>query len=130
LRTADGQNRADMFETNRLAPVILVDGKPAEGLPEIKRRGPGVWVYEWKPPPGLGGARATFGVTFDGQHVVAPRIVPIATDRWTAAYPSEAMGSGCDVSQTTKSGTTAGLAACASALAVGSMMRRRRRRSP
>jgi hypothetical protein len=125
LRTEDGQNRADMFETNRLVPVLLIDGQPPDFLPEIQRRGPGVWIYEWKPPPGLGGSRATFGVTFDGAHVVAPRTIPIATDRWTAAYPSEATGSGCAIEAPSRARSDAfGLAVCA--LGIASVVRRRR----
>jgi MYXO-CTERM domain-containing protein len=95
LRTADGEHRGDMFDANRLVPHLLVDGKPFEPQPPMIRRGPGVWFYVWTPPPGLGGSRATFGATFDGQPIVAPRTVPIAVDRWNAAYPSEAKGSGC-----------------------------------
>ena len=41
LRTADAKHRADFFDKNRLAPVLLVDGEPFETQPEIVRRGPG-----------------------------------------------------------------------------------------
>ena len=102
LRTADAKHRADFFDKNRLAPVLLVDGKPFEAAPEIIRRGPGVWFFVWKPPGGLGGSRATFGATFDGAAIVAARTVPIASDRWNAAYPSHATGSGCGVGRTTR----------------------------
>lgn len=128
LRTDDGQNRADMFETNRLSAVLLIDNRPAAGVPEVQRRGPGVYVYQWKPPPGLGGSRATFGATFDGVHVVAPRTVPIATDRWTAAYPSEAAGSGCAIEASTSRGARSALVAAGLA-ALGTAVRRRRRPS-
>jgi len=97
LRTGDAKHRADFFDKKRLAPVLLVDGKPFEGAPEIVRRGPGVWFFAWKPPAGLGGSRATFGATFDGEPIVEARTVPIAADRWNAAYPSHATGSGCGV---------------------------------
>jgi subtilisin family serine protease len=97
LRTIDAKHRADFFDKNRLAPVLLVDGKPFEGQPQIVRRGPGVWFFVWKPPPGLGGSRATFGATFDGVPIVSSHTVPIAADRWNAAYPSHAVGSGCNV---------------------------------
>ena len=62
LRTVDAKHRADFFDKQRLLPVLLVDGMPFEATPEIIRRGPGVWFFVWKPPPGLGGSRATFGV--------------------------------------------------------------------
>jgi MYXO-CTERM domain-containing protein len=100
LRTADGRHRGDMFDATRLAPVLLVNGVPVESAPEIMRRGPGVWFFRWTPPRGLGGSYATFGATFDGEPIVAPRTVPIASDRWNAAYPSEAAGSGCAASPT------------------------------
>jgi subtilisin family serine protease len=109
LRTLDARHRADFFDKQRLAPVLLVDGKPFEGSPEIVRRGPGVWVFVWKPPPGLGGSRATFGATFDGEPIVAPRTVPIASDAWNARYPSHATGSGCGVGRgETRAGTGTG----------------------
>jgi subtilisin family serine protease len=94
LRTADGAHRADFFDAGRLAPVLLVDGRPI-AAPAMVRRGPGVWFFVWEPPPGLGGSRATFGATFDGSPIVTPRTVPIAPDRWTALYPSHASGSSC-----------------------------------
>ena len=125
LRTEDGQNRADMFEANRLRSLLFIDDEPVDVLPEIQRRGPGVWVYQWKPPPGLGGSRATLGATFDGAHIVAPRTVPIATDRWTAAYPSEATGSGCNIAPVSRTYGVMGLAAFVG-LGLVSFVRRRR----
>jgi hypothetical protein len=101
LRTADGQHRGDLFEANRLTPVILVDEKPMEPPPQIARRAPGVWFYTWNPPPGLGGSRATFGAKFDGKDIVAHKSVPIAPDRWTAKYPSYATGSTCSFTSPT-----------------------------
>ncbi|MBS2014680.1 MAG: S8 family serine peptidase [Deltaproteobacteria bacterium] len=92
LRTADGQHRADFFDAPRLRPVVLVDDQLIEVLPELVRRGPGVWFFAWTPPPGLGGSRATFGATFDGVPIVATKTVPIASDRWNAKYPSRASG--------------------------------------
>jgi subtilisin family serine protease len=127
LRTVDGKHRADFFDKGRLAPVLLVDGVPFEGAPEIIRRGPGVWFFAWRPPPGLGGSRATFGATFDGAPIVATRTVPIASDRWTAEYPSHAGGSQCGVAGAgtgAGSGVMAGTLAGAVALALA-----RRRRS-
>lgn len=95
LRTQNATERADLFVENRLQPDLRVDGELVEPQPKLVRRGPGVWLYEWLPPAGLGGSRATFGATFDGAPIVPARTVPIATDRWTAAYPSTAGGSGC-----------------------------------
>jgi subtilisin family serine protease len=97
LRTEGGSRRADTFDASRLAPVLLVDGKPFAAPPVITRRGPGVWYFTWTPPPGLGGSRATFGATFDGSSIVASKTIPIASDVWNSAYPSQAMGSGCHV---------------------------------
>ncbi|MDB4940765.1 MAG: Ser-type protease [Labilithrix sp.] len=97
LRTAGGQHRADFFDKARLAAVVAVDGQPVDIAPEIVRHAPGLYVFTWKPPPGLGGSLATFGATFDGKPIVAPRVVPIATDRWNAAYPSHASGNSCAV---------------------------------
>jgi MYXO-CTERM domain-containing protein len=129
LRTADGQHRADMFEANRLAPVLFVDGKPIEDVPAMQRRGPGVYFFVWKPPPGLGGSRATFGAQFDGQPIVAPRSVPIASDAWNASYPSRAKGSGCSVHASSPgSSGGAGPAALVALGVVGARLTRRRRR--
>jgi hypothetical protein len=36
----------------------------------------------------------TFGATFDGSPIVAAKSVPVATDTWTASYPSSAGGGG------------------------------------
>lgn len=95
LRTQDASQRADYFTADRLRPELRVDGELVDPQPELVRRGPGVWLYAWLPPAGMGGSRATFGATFDGAPIVPARSVPIATDRWTAAYPSSAGGSGC-----------------------------------
>ena len=108
--------------------TVAVDGVPVDPPPAIQRRGPGVWVYTWTPPPGLGGSRATFGASFDGQPIVAPRAVAIATDGWTARYPSVGAGSGCAVATPSRgAGVSAfGLALAATALA-GRTRRVRRR---
>jgi subtilisin family serine protease len=127
LRTADGQHRADFLDSSRLAPVLLVDGAPAEPAPELVRRGPGVWFFVWNPPAGLGGSRATFGATFDGAPIVAPRTVPIAPDRWTAAYPSYGIGSSCAVLASGNANARSPGQAMLVALAVASFVRRRRR---
>jgi hypothetical protein len=129
LRTAGGQHRADFFDKGRLAPVLLVDGVPFDGAPEIIRRGPGVWFFAWKPPAGLGGSRATFGATFDGVPIVATRTIPIAAASWSSEYPSHAGGSQCGVAG---AGAGAGSGALAfpfaGALALVMARRRRRRR--
>jgi subtilisin family serine protease len=121
LRTAGGDRRADFFDANRLAPVLLVDSRPVEPPPELHRRGPGVWFFTWTPAPGQGGARATFGATFDGEPIVAAKTLPIATDRWTAAYPSA-----CSATPSPRPGSWAG--GLLAGVAVGVAARRRRRR--
>ena len=127
LRTTDGKHRADFFDKGRLVPVLLVDGRPAGSVSEIQRRGPGVWFFAWRPPAGLGGSRATFGATFDGVPIVAPRTVPIAADRWNAAYPSHAGGSACSA---VSPGVGAGGMTFLGALsALGLVVASRRRRS-
>lgn len=133
LRTVDAKHRADFFDKNRLAPVLLVDGQPFDVQPELVRRGPGVWFFTWKPPPGLGGSRATFGATFDGQPIVTSHTVPIAADRWNAAYPSHATGSACSTSAGAGGGWGAGgsgarAGASAGAMALAMLIARRRRR--
>lgn len=126
LRTADGAHRGDFFDAQRLQPVVLVDGKPVSLAPQLNRHGPGVWVYQWTPPAGLGGSRATFGAAFDGQSIVVPRTIPIAPDRWTAAYPSYAKGASCAASPGAPAST--GAAFFGVALAVVGIFRKRRHR--
>jgi MYXO-CTERM domain-containing protein len=129
LRTADAAHRADFFDKGRLVPTVLVDGAPIDAVPELVRRGPGVWFYVWTPPPGLGGSRATFGATFDGAPVVEPRTVPIASDAWNARYPSHARGNQCSITGTpTGTSDTSGVAGGAAfALALLTALGRRRR---
>jgi hypothetical protein len=124
LRTAGALHRADLFDPGRLRPVLLVDGAPVDPPPELVRRGPGLWFFVWKPPPGLGGARATFGATFDGEPVVAYRTVPVATDGWNAAYPSHAKGSGCAAGGAAGGPAGAGLAAALGLLVLAARRRR------
>ena len=129
LRTADGAHRGDFFDAQRLQPVVLVDGKPVSPPPQMIRRGPGVWFFVWQPQEGsgLGGARATFGATFDGAPIVTPRTVPIASDRWTAVYPSYAKGSSCSASPP---GSPRGAVVPIASLAVlGAWLRKRRARA-
>lgn len=119
LRTADGAHRGDLFDAGRLRPYVLLDGVEV-APPTITRRAPGVWFYQYSAPAGSGGKRATFGATFDGASIVAPKTLPVAPDRWTAKYPSHATGSSCS----TGLGAADGSAAI---LALGALLRRRRR---
>lgn len=95
LRTEDGAHRADGFDRPRFVPYATMAG---EILPtkEPVRRGPGVWVMEIPIPAGRGGDRITVGARFDGADVVAPRVVRIATDAWSAKYASRVKG-GCQM---------------------------------
>jgi hypothetical protein len=94
LRTQDGKHRADLLG-DRLQSVVKLNGVPTNP-PEIQRRGPGVFTYVVQPPPGLGGSSLTLGATFDGEDIVAPRTVPIATDIWASEYGPTTKG-GCAV---------------------------------
>jgi hypothetical protein len=93
LRTTEGLP-ADLFEPSRLHAAVAVDGSALAPEPRLTRRGPGVWTFAVTPEPGFGGQAVTFGATFDGAPIVAPRTLAIATDPWTATYPSPAAGSG------------------------------------
>jgi hypothetical protein len=95
LRTADGVP-ADLFQAARLQPIVSIEGAPLEPPPTIVKRGPGVWFYSVQIAAGSGGESMTFGATFDGQDIVRRRTVPIATDPWTASYPSP-VGGTCGV---------------------------------
>jgi subtilisin family serine protease len=98
-RTGTGAPPADGFAQGRLAAYALVDGRPYEGPVQLARRGPGVWSLSLQPPAGLGLSHLTVGATFDGQPIVDPRTIPIATDVWTADYPTSVQG-GCATSPT------------------------------
>ncbi len=117
--------RPDLFELARLRAEVLFDGKLLEDAPTMRRHGPGVFSYSYTPPPGSGGSVLTFAATFDGGRVVAPKVIPIATDPWTARYPVRAEG-GCATSGTaeTRGGGPFVWALALAALGVG---RRRRR---
>jgi hypothetical protein len=45
---------------------------------------------------GRGGSTMTLGATFDGEPVVVPKEIPIATDVWSGEYATTA-GGGCAV---------------------------------
>ncbi len=92
LRTEDGQHRADMLG-DRLQAVVKLDGQDTLS-PSIVRHGPGLYVFTVQPPPGLGGSSLTLGATFDGENIVAPRTIPIASDIWSSQYAATA-GGGC-----------------------------------
>jgi len=95
--TGSGTAPADGFGTGRLAAYALVGGSPVQGaVSSLVRRGPGVWVVTVSLPAGLGGSTLTVGTTFDGQDIVEPRSIPIATDAWSADYPPSVAG-GCTV---------------------------------
>ncbi len=94
LRSADGQGRADVFDTQRLAGVVRVEGAELPVGP-VLRRGPGLYTFVFRlGRQGLGMKNATFGATFDGAPIVASHTLPIATDAWNAHYPSRFSG-GC-----------------------------------
>lgn len=122
LRTADGQHRAHLFDETRLRPVVLLDGAPI-AEPSLVSRAPGLWFFEIRAPHGAGGKRLTVGATFDGEPIVGYRNIPVATDGWTAAYPSTSRGSGC----ATAPGPRGGLGA-APLVALAVLAARRRRR--
>jgi uncharacterized protein (TIGR03382 family) len=86
---------ADGFAPGRLTAYAAIDGSVTPGLAGApQRRGAGVWTIPVQLPPGLGGSRLTVGARFDGVDVVEQVSVPIATDAWTALYPSSIQG-GC-----------------------------------
>jgi hypothetical protein len=89
---------ADGFGDGRVAAYARVDGRAFEGAAETSRRGPGVWTATVKLPAGLGGSTLTVGATFDGAPIVAEKTVPIATDAWSAAYPTTLAG-GCALAE-------------------------------
>jgi subtilisin family serine protease len=124
LRTADGAHRADFFDATRLASLALLDDLPVSPPPALQRRAPGVWVYTVTPAPGLGGHTVTLGATFDGEPIVTPKTIPIATDVWTANYPSTTSGS-CQVRAARDGGGDA-VPALFALVAVAGMVRRRR----
>jgi hypothetical protein len=103
LRTADGQHRADFFSASRLSAVVEINHTTLSNPSPLLRRAPGVWVFQVTPPPGLGGNTITLGATFDGAPIVAYQTVAIATDVWTANYPSKSIGS-CALTLSTRRG--------------------------
>ena len=97
LRTAASPaRRADLFDVTRLRPVVEIDGVP-QPLPTLYRRAPGVWFFTVAPNAGRGGSAITLGATFDGEPIVLPKTIPIATDVWSGEYATTAKG-GCALS--------------------------------
>ncbi len=96
LRTEGAVHRADLFDPTRLNAWLRI-GNTMRPVPPLVRKAPGLWTLEIAVEPGLGGSSLTVGATFDGQDIVEPRTVPIATDPWTARYPSRATGGSCQV---------------------------------
>jgi subtilisin family serine protease len=125
LRTADGAHRGDLFDANRLQARVLIDGEEVSPPPTMVRRAPGVWFYSFTPRKGLGGSKATFGATFDGAPIVAPKTLPVAPDRWTALYPSHAMGSGCDVGRSNSGPASTGIFGVFALFGLALILRRR-----
>jgi subtilisin family serine protease len=130
LRAAPGTSRrappADGFVPTRLTTYARIDGRDASGVVGTPvRRGPGVWAVTVQPPSGLGGSSLTVGARFDGVDVVTPVSLPIATDAWTALYPSSIQG-GCSVGRVAPGGAVGALAAAW--LLIGRIHRRRANR--
>ena len=123
LRAQDDSG-ADLFESARLAATVSIDGMPVSTPPTVSRRAPGLFIYKFNVPSGNGGKLATFGATFDGVPIVAPRSLPIAADGWRALYPTQAVG-GCSVHIVPRDGA---LALGGLAVTLGLLVSRRRRR--
>lgn len=125
LRTADGAHGADLFESNRLQPVVLIDNVPVTTPVGIARKAPGLFTFTYTAPPGLGGRTMTFGASFDNAEIVAPRSIPVAADGWRASYGSSAKGS-CGVAGV-GTGGTGGVGAGLGLGLLGLALARRRR---
>ncbi len=92
LRSAEGK-RAALFDISRLQPIATVLGRPVVPAPVMTRGvAPGLFTFRVTLPPGLGGKALTLGASFDGQNVVQPVTIPIATDAWSANYTPSAKG--------------------------------------
>ncbi|HQY60598.1 MAG TPA: S8 family serine peptidase [Polyangiaceae bacterium] len=123
LRTADGVSRADLFDLQRLAGVVTVEGTP-QSVGPVTRRAPGLYSFVFQlGSSGLGLKHATFGATFDGAPIVPYRALPIATDTWNAGYPSRLSG-GC---ATTRGAPAGGTLVALGMVLVGLAVARRRR---
>jgi MYXO-CTERM domain-containing protein len=127
LRTADGSERADVFDPARLKATVLVDGAPVEPLPTITRVAPGLFRFNYTPAAGLGGRNALIGASFDGTPIVAPRSLPIAADGWRALYAPRGLG-GCSTGASSSS-PSAPMMGLGLGLVLAYALRRRRHRS-
>jgi subtilisin family serine protease len=123
LRTDDGTHRADLLG-DRLQAVVKLDGVPTVP-PPIQRRAPGLFTYVVQPPPGYGGSSLTLGATFDGEDIVEPKTVPIATDIWASEYGSSTKG-GCRAARATSEDPSTLGVFFAAALACAAGLRRRK----
>lgn len=94
---------ADGFVGSRLGGYLLVDNS-YYGAVAPKRVGPGVWLATVLLPSGLGGSSLTLGVTFDGADIVQRKSVTIASDIWSAEYPTTVRG-GCTLALARGDGT-------------------------
>jgi len=121
LRTEDGQP-ADLVPGDALVADVRVDGEPLE-VARPFRKGPGVWQLGITVPEGSGGRILRVSATMNGSPIVPAKEIPIATDAWTARYPSTARG-GC----TLASSSTDPLG-FSSLLGVALILVRRRRRN-
>jgi MYXO-CTERM domain-containing protein len=126
LRTEDGAHRADLFDPARLQPIVKINGRSVAVAAPV-RRAPGVWVFSFTPPPGLGGGSVTFGATFDGKDVVTRKSIPIAADVWRASYGTRAKG-GCATSGAVPPSSHGESGAALTLVAVAASWKRRRRR--
>lgn len=126
LRAADGASRADLFDLQRLAGVVTIEGAP-QSVGAVTRRAPGLYTFVFKlGASGLGLKNATFGATFDGAPIVPYRTLPIATDAWNAGYPSRLSGGCATTGEPAPSGTSGAILALGVALAGLGLARRRR----
>lgn len=89
LRGSQGE-LADFDDPTALSAQVSVDGELVGTPPIIARRGPGIWTYQFAVPPGKGTGSVTFGATYKGAPIVAAKRIPIATDWWSARYPTTA----------------------------------------
>jgi subtilisin family serine protease len=128
LRTADGKHRADLFDASRLEAHARVNGVAALAVPSsIERRAPGLWVFSVEVPPGLGGASLTVRATFDGADIALPKTLPIASDIWSAEYPTRVSG-GCAVATRPSAPLSRGASSIALVALASLLVRRRRAR--
>lgn len=124
LRAADSASRADLFDIQRLAGVVTIEGE-SQPAGAMTRRAPGLYSFVFRlSKTGAGLKRATFGATFDGAPIVAYHVLPIATDAWNSGYPSRLSG-GCATTGEAPSQSGA-LAALGVALLGLGLARRRR----